>query len=214
MFLNNIIQKFKNKEHTYICHQSIDTLPIACFFKIIETGDLRYLLRLQDYSKLPENIYDLHKEWLMFKKQYAQETKDIGFILVNDIQIDIYILIGRYTFIKNAIVALAIKEDQEIINIVRKWYKFEYHNQDEYYNAIINLQHQLEGIRKRIQLKQHEIIKLTKGESITEINIYDIMAPLEKHFGFRINPWEMSVKEFLSKKKILQQPYTKNKIHA
>jgi hypothetical protein len=211
------MQFFKHifkKKTNYICHQFIDTLPIGCFLKIIETGDLRYLLQLNDYSKLPEGKFNLLKEWLQFKKQYAKESKDIGFMLVNDIQIDIYLLTFKYNFIKYAIIALAAKEDQEIINNIRKWYNFNYHNQNEYYDALINLQHQLEGLKKRIQLKCHELNKLTKDNVVLEINIYDIMAPLEKYFGFKINPFEISVKEFLSKKKIMQQSYTKEKING
>ena len=87
--LKNIIQQyacnFKYKKVDF--YKSIDFLPIFNFFKVIETNDYRYILKLKDYEKLPKriNLSELETAWNKMYNDFGNSEKSnraiINFII-------------------------------------------------------------------------------------------------------------------------------------
>lgn len=64
----------RKSKNTYKYFKSIDFLPIFNFFKVMETGDKRFLLKIEDYESLPEieDITFLNKVWDEIELQYGK----------------------------------------------------------------------------------------------------------------------------------------------
>ena len=63
----------KKPKSNYKYYKSIDFLILYCFFKVIETEDVRYLLKLDDYEILPEvDLTELNEAWINIQTQYAE----------------------------------------------------------------------------------------------------------------------------------------------
>jgi len=72
-FFQNILKKSGNT-YKYNYYKSIDYLPIFNFFKIIETDDKRFLIKIEDYEILPENVNAdvLNKIWVNIQREYSE----------------------------------------------------------------------------------------------------------------------------------------------
>jgi hypothetical protein len=68
------IQKRFGNTYKFNYYKSIDYLPIFNFFKIIETDDKRYLIKLDDYELLPDEVdLDvLNKLWIDIQDEYSK----------------------------------------------------------------------------------------------------------------------------------------------
>lgn len=64
----------KRSKSIYKYYKSIDYLPIFNFFKVIETDDKRFLLKLEDYELLPDvvDLTELNKAWTEIEIQYSK----------------------------------------------------------------------------------------------------------------------------------------------
>lgn len=64
----------KKSKNNYRYYKSIDFLPIFNFFKVIETDDLRFLLKIEDYEILPDDadIKELSKAWESISNEYSK----------------------------------------------------------------------------------------------------------------------------------------------
>ncbi|MDX5586492.1 MAG: hypothetical protein QNK20_16520 [Aureibaculum sp.] len=54
-------------------YRSIETLPIWNFKKVLELGELKYLLKLDDYGNLPEYDKDLQEVWEAIYYEWLDE---------------------------------------------------------------------------------------------------------------------------------------------
>ena len=72
-FFQNITKRLGNT-YKFNYYKSIDYLPIFNFFKIIETEDKRYLIKLDDYELLPDKVdLDvLNKLWIDIQTEYSE----------------------------------------------------------------------------------------------------------------------------------------------
>ena len=70
-FFQNI---WKRSKSIYKYYKSIDYVPIFNFFKVIETDDKRFLLKLEDYELLPDvvDLTELNKAWNGIELQYSK----------------------------------------------------------------------------------------------------------------------------------------------
>ena len=53
----------RQRRKKYKTYTDIDSLPVWNYNKVKETNEYRYLLKLDDYSELPEFDFDLSKIW-------------------------------------------------------------------------------------------------------------------------------------------------------
>ena len=70
-FIQNLFKKSKNKS-VYKFYRSINELPTANYFKIIETDDLSYLFKVDFYAKKPEPLSFFADMFLNFAFEFEQ----------------------------------------------------------------------------------------------------------------------------------------------
>ena len=182
----------------YKTYKSLDFLPVGCFFKIIETGNLSYLFKLKDYECLPKVHYQPKALWNKIYSEYMQSADGFNlFAYVSDFG-NIISKKEFYIKLKHASFLLSIKEDKDLIEIIRHCgYKFEYSNMDQYANCILDLNSQLNGLEKVLELKYEEFQNKYK-ENNKKVDIYEIINAFEQYKGRKIDIWTTSMREFLT----------------
>ena len=183
----------------YKTYKTLDFIPVGCFFKIIETNDLRYLFKLKDYESLPKIKYSPTEIWNKLHSEYLNYSS--GFSMFNYVS-DYGNLITKkeiYIKLKHTAFLLSIKEDKDLIEIVKRLgYKFEYTNDIEYCEAISDLNRQLIALNKIVTRKYNEFLKKYKSDNNKPINIYEIINVFENYKGRKIDIWNTSMREFIT----------------
>ena len=186
------------EKRIYKVYTSLDFIPVGCFFKILDTQDLRYMFRLKSYEHMPVIKYRPKVQWDKLYSDFIAHNE--GLSLVGYVSDYGYIINQRELFLrlKHTAFLLSIKEDKELIGIVKKCgYKFEYKNDLEYAEALSDFNRQLIGLNKVIDRKTNEFIKKYKNSN-HKIDIYEILNSFEQYKQRRIDPWTTSMTEFLT----------------
>jgi len=183
----------------YKTFESLEFISVWNFFKVIETNDLRYIFKLKTYSSLPNIKYTPINEWLKLQDDYSKSLADKSLYLYQIARNELYHLRVNYFILTYAIPVLFTKENIEIIELIRKrGYKFNYSNEQEYLDIIMNLRSQCIGLGKKIEFKSSEIEEKYKSKEVNKVDIYKVIGILETYKGRKIDIFTTSMKEFVT----------------
>ncbi len=169
-------------------YKSINTLPVWNFFRITETGDLRYLIKKQDYDNLGSSKNGLDKIWTNILDQfYKEDGSNVQEIYCKDLK-KIHELEIKYTILYNLyfVFNFSLNPPKEAHDTLKKL------NIDE--NKIKKA---LNQTKNDLQLKRKDFENSHKeGEQKT--NFEQVKDHVEKYKGFYIDPHKLTVKEWIN----------------
>lgn len=190
-------------------YSSIKFIPIFNFFEVNESNDLRYLLKLDDYSILPDIGQELSVKLLHVYENISNEYNEYsGEQSYNEI------------FDNNkSIITLTIKKDRInfIIQILRfkympgiqmnaeKWEnelrqmgnRLNYSNQREFYSELDRIQHGTKSLDQRIKDKKEENENLKQSN---KFNYLDSIVKIEDTLGIKFNIYKDTIYYYLKRK--------------
>ena len=183
-------------------YRSIDFLPIGCFNKASETGDLRYLLKLKDYEELPEyNTEGLQEVWEDIREEYIEhsvmQNKKAESIL--ELEHSIFVLKARYSYLNTLIYLTSIDvegREKHLKELKSKGIIIEYKDEEDFKKKLELESKKTGTIITKIKTKQKELERLTKKDK--SVVFEDMLDILEQYKGYNINIWKLSVKRWLS----------------
>lgn len=195
MSLNRNTQKKSNSNYKY--YKTIDYLILFNFFMIHKTGDLRYLLKLEDYETLPDDVdlEPLQKAWESILIQYQEEEEGNNGVInyvkgksLLSLELDYLIYWNIYnliTTIPDSKEILQLKKDAGIENKDVKWLK----------KKVNSLGNQI-----RIKQKDFEIENKDNGK----FDFYRIIDEIEQIKGYPIDIHKITVSKYIAIKKNLK----------
>lgn len=201
--------RLKRDKNRFKLYNSIEFLPVWNFYKVIETGDVRYIFKLKDYDTLPVTDYSPISQWQFICEQYFKESTGVKYFQYKNFRAQILTLRKKYILLYNAMYALCLMKDKELIELVRELgYNFDDSSENNYANSLINLDNQLKGLKKKIELKQNEFdtVFLSKGKSR---DIYEMIQNVEAWKGFKLDIFKLTVKQFLNYQSAMNKEYNK-----
>jgi len=188
----------EKSNNTYKYYKSIDFLPIYHFFKVIESNDKRYILKLEDYSELPEieNLEFLENAWTGIESQYNESEDSNGAVIqfvtakgIHKLELEYFMLLNIYNLMiiegngnnSKECLKKAGLEDKNI-----EWIK-------KRLNALTN----------KINLKRKDV-----KEDIVESKKFDFWQRLDSindAKGYKISPFKTTVREYIAIKKNIKK---------
>jgi hypothetical protein len=183
-------------------YQSIEFLPIGCFRKIVETGDLRYLLKLEDYEYLPDCSLNLLEIWEKINSEYMQFSKgqrkkmEVAFTLEKEItrlKIDYWIAQGL-------IYAIGIDKKgraDHIKDLAEIGYSIEYTDERDLIEKLKAAQNWSRGMITQRKIREAELKRLTKEEEGGG-TFEELVDAVEVYKGYKIDIWTTSTKQWLT----------------
>lgn len=198
---------FLSKIHKriYKAYGSIDFLPIWNYKKVEKTSDVRYLIKGIDYEHLPNVYLKLNDIWERLQSDFIEQSNPeaIG-TLVNDF-ITNFLPINQYNYLIMAIKILSNKDfvsegkrNELIEKIKMLGYPFNQTTDNDYYNSIINLERQLVGLKRNINIKIYEL-KKKQVEKSDQLDIEEILTMFISVFpGTVFNSKTLTCKQYLN----------------
>lgn len=196
-------------------------IPIFNFFEIYESKDIRYLLKLDDYSELPDlndkEILILTEAIEKISNEYTEKTKDSEYDPILDCKKEITLFQLKKNRIHNILQILRLKYhpglviesdylEQEIRNA---GYKLEYTNKQEFYKALGSIPGATKGINYRIEAKKEELKNL-EGD-VKEVSYMNSVIAIEEGLGIKINIYKDTMMYYITCLKRLKEKAEKIK---
>jgi hypothetical protein len=194
----------KNKKQTiqYECYNSIEFLPVGCFYKCLETADLRYIFVLPSYQTLPETKQNPITCWQKIYKEFLAEAGSDRLQNYIMIALNVLLLKCKLNILTNAINLLIVVKDESIIKLLKTLnYQFNYKDDIEFSESLRKLINQVKLLEKQILVKEKEVNDFNKENKKEKVDLYNMCTSLSKYLGFQIDIWKTSTKQFLMHQK-------------
>ena len=167
---------------------SLDTLPMRIFIKIVETGDLKHLGGEEEENK---------KIWQSIEDEYKKLDSDGEFEKTLKKQCELHFLRCKYNAINISIQGLSIKKNDDLINILKQ---YGYIVTDKNYKEDLKTcKGYTEAIKTKIKKLEDD---LKEGDLKGKFNLVESIIKLNIVFGFKIaDAQKVTVAEFYELKK-------------
>lgn len=158
-------------------YNSLDTLPIKCFYRIVETGDLSLLNPETETST--EQLKDV---WANLYQDFQSKDNNQLSKKTFRISVEIETLIIKYNLVGMCVNALRFDYDDELIAILKKLgYKI---TKENYLNDLEKAEKYSEGILMSIEQLKQQLPKAKVEKN--EFSIDDVLASFCSSLGFNI----------------------------
>ena len=174
----------------YKYYKSIDFLPLFNFFKVIETNDYRYLLKLNDYEVLPKTNHDLKLVWLDIQTQYSK-ADDSNYQIINftqskglqQMQINYLVLWNLY----NLMIVAPDKKDTLKLKKLAGYENLTFKD----------IEKKLKSLRNKIELKKKDY----EQKETKQVDFYLILDQISDIKQRTIDPFKTTVRQYIAIRK-------------
>ncbi|MCP4987236.1 MAG: hypothetical protein GY928_14655 [Colwellia sp.] len=185
-------------------YKSLDFVKVWNYYKVEETGDFRYLLKLDDYDTLPDFKCDeLESVYSDLKLEVAQVAidKDRKSEIVFDKQRKCQELKNQYDIIQLIINCLLLDKDDKYIKLLSD-YGYKINESKDYYEELERITKASGSIITKIGRLEYDINDLTKvgAKSSNKTTIWDELESIGSYLKEDIDPFKMSMTMYLIKK--------------
>ena len=189
------IWKESNDTLKYNYFKSIDFLPLLNYINKINTGDLRHLLKLDDYEILPKtNTDELITVWENIERECTEVENSNSAIIQYTTAKSVHKMELEYLMLWNIYNMISIApEHPETIKILE-------------YSKLkltrVQIEKKLKILRNRIELKRHDA-KSTQNDK--KVDFYEIIDQIEDIKGRSIDLKNTTVRQFIAIKKNIKK---------
>lgn len=194
-------------------YRSLDSIKVFNYYKCEETGDLRYLLKLDDYDVLPDiDVTGLDAIW----DDLTSEVQQIGIdksrrnenIFYK--QKKIAIESNNYRIIQQILYVLSYKKDEEMIEILKDEFNHVINPNKDYHEEIERIRKISKRMLTNVSYWELELGHLTKSPD-KKISVWDEIESIGTHEKNDIDIHKMTMRIYLTKKyRILNTPIKKS----
>lgn len=175
---------------------SIEFLPIRNFYTIVETGDLRYLLKGIDYENLPTINIDLSKVWETIWNQFIEVSNDQDYKLYFTTLKRYSILNNRYEMLRSEVFTLYFRYSKEYSDdLLAEGIEINMESREMYLESLDKAANRIKSQETKIKLLEMELEARTKNAVKSEY--LDIVNQVEQSRGIPIDIDKMSIKQFV-----------------
>lgn len=170
-------------------YTSIDFMPIYNYFECA-SGNLCFMF-VSNKSVITEHII---KTFELIQEQFAERMNYNSMKLIREKMYRILKLRLRVERITNYLVLLAIKEDSDVIEwLLNEGFKY---NSNERLFSLKQIQGEVTNLKNKISEIENEL-QASSTEN-KDINIFDIIAKIEKSMSIAIDPHKLTTAQFIS----------------
>ena len=185
-------------------YHSIDFLPVGCFYKVLETGDYRYLLKLDDYDELPECSLNLDEVWESIVKEYLDYSKgknkrvETAFIM----ECEVVRLKAKFLWLntKLGLIGVDVDNREEHIREFNEEFdeKLEYTDTDDLKRKLQAFSKRTGLIKTEWKILEKKLERVVEKDNDKEFKFEDIVDNIETYKKFYLDIWKISVTRWLA----------------
>lgn len=175
-------------------------LPLSRFIRCACDGDLKALCR---FPIIPQTI--LRRTWAHISEEYAKLSGSPGYEKSFALSKEIAREHTKLELIKMCLRILIVKHSKESINRLRELgytYRFDWDNPAAFRKDLERVGKSAAMIALELENKRKQYDKILSGaKPMAKNSFMQALAILSKYMGFRINPQEVTVEEYLTMQK-------------
>ncbi len=189
------------------CYKTLDFVKVWNYYKVEETGDFRYLLKLKDYESLPE--YDTSGLELIYNDLKTEVdqiaiNKNRKSQVVFEKRKKYHELQNNYNIIQLTIDILYLDKDVKYIKLLSD-YGFKINKNNGYYKELGRIRKSSGILITRIGILGEEIERMTNVASTNNATAWDEIESVGAYLKEPINVHELDMTMYLIKKyKVLE----------
>lgn len=182
----------------YKYYKSINFLIAFNYYEIKATGDLRYLLKLEDYEDLPDDV-DVEFLKPVMDEIYIQAS-EIGLKYNRKLQVrhdlnkSIHVLKSELELIHNGLQILAFGRDDDVEKELLK-YGYKIDDKKPYEDELIRIQKRSMHLLTKIKQKEYDLKDITPEDDDSDIQ--ESVQAVSDYKGRDIDLKKITVKEWL-----------------
>lgn len=192
-------------------YKSLDFIPVYNYYKTVETNDLRYLLKLNDYEALPEIDMSKYRDvWdkIVDDVQQVAIDNDKGSKIIFEKRRDLLALQIDYALTQQLISILSFIKDDDCIKMLAE-HGFRINKNKDYYKELKRVKKQSQILKTKIEIKEEDLRNATKGGSSDAWKEIEAICNYNKQ---DIDIHRMPMRRYLTKKYMVLKDTAKKKI--
>jgi hypothetical protein len=181
----------KNQSKELDIYRSIDTLPAWNWYKLKETKDLGYLLKLNDYDTIPEfHTETLAQVYNKIATEIANYSDSNALVVYKEKTAELLNLRNKFNILSDCLIVLSLNEQNSDAEEIVKKYLPNFKNIAELKGNVI-------GLKKKIEMKYAEYKEKYQDSDEKELDIYEILDKIGQWRQTTIDPRNITVKQYL-----------------
>ena len=182
-------------------YRSVDELPLKTLLKIFETNELHLLVK--SYSNRKKvSIDDLKSTWKQIAKEYKELDSSNTVERVVRVSQRIDFFKSKHQMVSLCVYLLRFGRNKELEErLARAKYKID---PNDFENSLDKIEYEAKGLQTKIGVKEAELVRLTKDESVVKSDINKMLASISSSLGIAFKFNEITVVEFFGYKSALE----------
>lgn len=179
-------------------YRSVDYLPMFNYYKIIDTGDLRYLLRLDNYEHLPDvDVSELSGVWVELQYTITDLHNELSRKnqIIFDKQKQIAMLQYKLFRIQSLLLLLRLDKNEDSISELAEL-GYSINPKQDFSKELERIGRVSRGINTKFSIIQGELNDLTKqGKKVDIVAVkqsieeyYNMSTPIDMH-AYTMKEW-------------------------
>lgn len=164
-------------------YDSYEFIPVYNFYRASETDDLRYLLRLKRYDRLPNVDMSKHNEtWEKILEEHRKITGDNNYLTIFYKICEYHQILNKYNNLSNMLFTLNYRPNKGYIQDLKEnGYHISIKSDKEYRETLNVAKHRIENLCSKMEIVEHEIEQMTKGQK--NESYHDLVAAVRIEAG-------------------------------
>jgi hypothetical protein len=176
-------------------YTTTDYLPVRNFYKITETGDLRWLLKDIDYERMPELTVDLSDVWDQIFNDFIALSKDKDYEFYLENLRKLAKTENKYETLKSELFTLYFRYNKEYADdLEAENITLNLTTREDYLKSLDVAARRLDQYLTKIKLLEKE---LKAREVKSDVQFEDLVFIVERYQGFPLDIDKISIKRFV-----------------
>ena len=176
-------------------YSTTDYLPVRNFYMCVKTGDLRWILKLEDYEHLPDYSLDLNKAWEKIWNEFIEISNDRDYQIYFQTLRKYIKVLNRYEILKAEIFTLYFRFKKEYADdLEEEGILLNMDTRESYVKSLDVAGNRIENLNTKIQILTKELEAKSKTG---KTNFEDLVYSVEVYQGFPIDIDKLSIRKFV-----------------
>ena len=176
-------------------YSTTDYLPVRNFYMRVKTGDLRWILKLEDYEHLPDYSLDLNKAWEKIWNEFIEISNNRDYQIYFQTLRKYIKVLDRYEILKAEIFTLYFRFKKEYADdLEEEGILLNMDTRESYIESLDTAGNRIENLNTKIQILTKELEAKSKTD---KTNFEDLVYSVEVYQGFPIDIDKLSIRKFV-----------------
>ena len=195
-FFQNLTNSSKTTLDNVTFYDTCEKMPLYNFFKYTETNDLKWFTKeFIDHKDLPIVVESFYNDYIAYSKNQSIQNRFSTIFEIMRLENKYKSVYSICQAIYNYDTRLGNELLNELVGLLEKWH-YKINKDKELFTQLEAILNRIKGIKTRIEVLTDKL-KLDDKQEVQSIQIQLLNIERALDLKYRLNPKELSVKDFI-----------------